>query len=469
MRILSGFVGDVPLKCADAPADLSGPALKAYAASCGQDAAIAYVKTEVGVDPTKFIKNGQVNWNEVGGAIITYETGAPIDANVFEADGSLNYRVIVKDAGSIAAAAVCTAYGLGAVAPICGVVGGALGQALYDLGKDFLGLFESAPPYVDPSPFASVNEVAKWYSVYAADYIKNFASARGVVLVQIQTAFTMALLWSKATKTNPDMKAAWNRLVDAGMKAPVGWHALLGLESNWQIDVQAVNEKVLIKEVAICRILFGFSQSVWDLSGQKVNGGKDSYEGWKGAFSKPPHGGVADRFFYVYGAQGGIYIGAMSDSDDRAAYTGFSRPWLNQMDRYGDPILWVDPVFGAGGTGGGSNPNEFAWNTYAAPGCKLGEKNSDCAVAGWAEEVTVTTDLGLRQLLMAAPTNFVAMKTEWVKSIQPAVSKFLRQAAKARKARLANEAAAKGIGVGAALGLLAAGFVGWKLIGKRKR
>lgn len=117
------------------PDELTGPALSAYAKECGKEAAISYVVSETGIDPRKYLKGGEPDWTAIGGTVATYELGAPIDPNVMNPDGTINYDVVAKDAGSIAAVAVCTAYGAGAAAPLCGIVGGAVGEGAYELGK----------------------------------------------------------------------------------------------------------------------------------------------------------------------------------------------------------------------------------------------------------------------------------------------------------------------------------------------
>ena len=227
------------------PDDLTGPSLSAYAKACGKDVAMKYVVSETGIDPSKYLKNGtEPDWTAIGGAVATYELGAPIDPNVMNPDGTINYDTVAKDAGSIAAVAVCTAYGAGAAAPLCGVIGGAIGEGAYELGKalysvgakaaDAIACFfgdctddPPAPPVFVPGDIGSSNAVVVWYWQNERLYLTRLAALRGLVVTAIASIEQQRILWQTATKKPVTWVQMYHRAVTNGLLLPDGFASLL--------------------------------------------------------------------------------------------------------------------------------------------------------------------------------------------------------------------------------------------------
>jgi len=121
------------------PEGLTSEELKDYAKRCGKDAAMAYVKEQTGVDVSACVSSdgSDVDWTCAAKQGIGAYTGIPVDdLDIFDEDGNIDFEASFRLAGEIAAVAVCTAYGAGAAAPICGAIGGRIGGIVYSIAQE---------------------------------------------------------------------------------------------------------------------------------------------------------------------------------------------------------------------------------------------------------------------------------------------------------------------------------------------
>lgn len=137
---LRNMAADEGVPCTDdVPSDLTADGLKAFAARCGENVARQQMREKLGIDPVDFVRNGEVDWGAASKAVLTYETGVPIDRAPLNADGSPNWHNIARAGVQVGAAAACSAYAGPYAAAPCGYVGGKLADGLIGAG---VGVYE---------------------------------------------------------------------------------------------------------------------------------------------------------------------------------------------------------------------------------------------------------------------------------------------------------------------------------------
>lgn len=228
-------LGGVPAKTlagCPPPASTSKQDLEAYALCAGAEAAADWLTDATGIDAHKFLKNGQFDAGGAALAAADYYTG--IDVSGFlNPDGTVRWESIAGDIGGVCGAAVCAAFGAGAVAPLCSFAGTLIGKACYAAAKAFAegfgDLFASGK-----LPQGSIFPTTPWQATlkYAQAYestgtvrlfaIRALALASYAPLRRLQKARNAAL---KISATLDQTEAA---LVRAGWSPPPGWRTLGG-------------------------------------------------------------------------------------------------------------------------------------------------------------------------------------------------------------------------------------------------
>ncbi len=269
--------------CNAGPADTSEAGLKSYALACGEQAAVQEVLQLTGYDASHDIgPDGKVNWAKValgiGGKVATDATGVPVNVtNILNADGSINARNIVKDVAGIAAAALCTAYGAGAAAPICSFVGGVVGGALYDLGKDVVGLFKGHGTHPEsPTSQTQLDIVAQWYLDNRPEYAANVYALRAQALLIASMVDQLIVDWKKHTGETLPWRAMYDKLIAGGLQVPPDWASQLGIPGSlvgiagdvtdpftWRFDSPVFHDQIIsttlieVPEWSIAYAVFG--------------------------------------------------------------------------------------------------------------------------------------------------------------------------------------------------------------------
>lgn len=300
--------------CYEIPDDLSGDALKAYALRCGEEVAYQQVIEQTGIDPRLYIKDGKIDWVAVGVGIAEYETGVDLDPSLFNEDGSVNWRTVIKNAGAIGASAFCTAYGAGAVAPVCSWVGGIAAGVLYDeLGRpvydvaagivegvaeaasavgDLVGLGPDDPEpirgtdvvFLRPSERGDIDALVSWYAAYEKDACRNMVALRFLAVVAAETIEAMRFLWQRRTGKKTTWAEMYARFVANGLAMPSGWGNCLGPwvgigalyhEKTWfkntGVNANTPGMHLRFDEVGIARDVMGDHQrTAFDLTNEQT-------------------------------------------------------------------------------------------------------------------------------------------------------------------------------------------------------
>lgn len=413
--------------------DVSSDGLKAYAQSCGQEKALEQLSMQgVDVGKIKRLANGDVDWRDAASATASYEFGTNVDVReLVDDDNNIRWDKVAEAAGSVGAAAACTAYGAGSAAPVCGFVGGKLGAALYAVGDEFVAavgdIFGSStpvPPIQVPSPQQSVNLVAQFYLENLRGYLQGLAAVRGVALVAASTARMLSDMLHAATGETVSPNDMIRRMQHAGMSLPGGWTSLLRMNHSYdgyETASQDANGRwqVTTSELGLLHYAFGMNSTPFDA--QK--------DGEIGLFF---HGHDLDsqaddhetQMFWLVATQGAPYVRFVSTSADSndapwpigdlawawpasppahcslSTQNGGSGPTPPAADRYGKPIVYYDCFADTGhatATDGGLG------------GFAIGE---------YGIEVDVGYNDALRRLLVKPADQQAQLRVAWLDSIR---------------------------------------------------
>lgn len=223
---------------------LTGPALQQYAATHTAKEVHDYVLSETGIDTNAYVKNGTVDWNAVASATSTYYLG--IDAGGFiNSDGSINWRSAASDAGGAAAAAFCTAYGLGAVASVCSSFGGKIAGALYDVGADFIKFFTGSATPPPPAGAAEMQlAVLSWVrspeGSAQRSRLARLLALRAMAITSYQALVRLQAAWNKGTGQKASLQDIQTKLATHGwLWSPafnhVGGKSIYSTSANWTV------------------------------------------------------------------------------------------------------------------------------------------------------------------------------------------------------------------------------------------
>lgn len=414
--------------------DTSTDGLKAYAQACGEEKALQQL-TSQGVDVAKIkrLANGDVDWRDAASATATYEFGTNVDVREFiDDDNNIRWDKVAEAAGSVAAAAACTAYGAGAAAPVCGFVGGKLGGTLYAVGDQFVSavgdIFGSStpvPPIQVPSPQQSVNLVAQFYLENLRGYLQGLAAVRGVALVAASTARMLSDMLHAATGETVSPNDMIRRMQHAGMSLPGGWTSLLRMNHSYDGYESASQDangrwQVTTSEIGLLHYAFGMNSTPFDA--QK--------DGEIGLFF---HGHDLDsqaddhetQMFWIVATQGAPYVRFVSTSADSN-----DAPWpVGDLAWKG----WPEPPpanCALSTQGGGAGPTPPAADRYGKPivyyNCFADNGHGDSgAMGGFATgdygiEVDVSYNDALRRLLVKPLDQQAQLRVAWLDSIRKA-------------------------------------------------
>lgn len=406
--------------------DTSTDGLKAYAQECGEEKALQQL-TAQGIDVSKIkrLANGEIDWRDGASAVASYELGTNVDVReMVDDDNNIRWDKVAETAGSVAAAAVCTAYGAGAAAPVCGFVGGKLGGAIYKVGSEFVDavgdVFGSkTPPILVPSPDQTVNLVAQFYLEHLPGYLQGLAAMRGVAMIAASTARMLNNMLFAATGESMDLNDMIRRMQHAGMALPAGWISTLRMPNNQNGFFNARDSggvmQVATTELALIHYAFGmnynpaFDSDPMDgnnlkFHGHDIDGHEDDHE---------------TQMFWIVATQGAPYVRFVSTSADDptdapwppgdlswkpgdaapshcalSTQGGGSGPTPPAADKYGHPIVFYD-CFADGGMGG------FPKGAYGT-------------------EVDVSYNDALRRLLVKPADQQAQLRVAWFDSIRKA-------------------------------------------------
>jgi len=359
--------------CLIKPANLSGPELQAYALRCGQDAAAAYVKEQTGIDARKYIKDGKPDWAAVGGAVAKEYFGTSVDFHqMFNDDGSVNYRDITGQVAGIAAAAVCTAYGAGAAASVCGWLGSTVGKALYDVGEafiEFLGFGsdddQRASYIYNPTAEDAQRWAVQWWVINRPEYLRQIMAIRAVSVASLSAASMLIKAWEAALGEKLTLPQMLRMMTERGLALPAGWAGSIGLR-------------------ALPPPIFG---GPWKYGDQDTGHSLSILWDWQvaeRAFGQKPSTSLWDRFSAVLDP---FYVGEM-----RPVVMGFT----SSSDPGGAALVYI---FDADG---GPKPEPWRtapgqWATFGTPGSPGGyvppdqaKSRNTSAMAGSSEPMDVS-------------------------------------------------------------------------------
>lgn len=120
-------------ECRNYPNGLSEETVTEYATRCGKEAAAKWIEAETGV------AIGACAQEDDGGQMaecVANNYGITLD--VYE-DGEIKWDAVSQDAGAVGGIVVCVASGVGAAGlPLCGQIGGKLGQYAYVMAEGFV-------------------------------------------------------------------------------------------------------------------------------------------------------------------------------------------------------------------------------------------------------------------------------------------------------------------------------------------
>lgn len=221
--------------CLISPELINGQSLRSQAEKCGKEALSKELIDMYGINPTDYItSDGKPDWEKIASAVISYETGVPTEVKLFNEKGEFDWKEVAGTAGGVAAAAVCTAYGAGAVAPLCSAVGNVLGKAFYDVGSDFIEMFKSkdAPIKMIYSVDKSIDAVVQWYMNYERQYLANELAIRAIALATISTVEKLRAYETQITGVDPGFDGVYNAMSSLGLKAPNGWAYAIGASAD---------------------------------------------------------------------------------------------------------------------------------------------------------------------------------------------------------------------------------------------
>lgn len=409
--------------------DTSTDGLKAYAQACGEEKALQQL-TSQGVDVAKIkrLANGDVDWRDAASATASYEFGTNIDVREFvDDDNNIRWDKVAEAAGSVAAAAACTAYGAGSAAPVCGFVGGKLGGALYTVGDEFVSavgdIFGSStpvPPIQVPSPQQSVNLVAQFYLENLRGYLQGLAAVRGVALVAASTARMLSDMLHASTGETVSPNDMIRRMQHAGMSLPGGWTSLLRMNHSYDGYESASQDangrwQVTTSEIGLLHYAFGMNSTPFDA--QK--------DGEIGLFF---HGHDLDsqaddhetQMFWIVATQGAPYVRFVSTSADSN-----DAPWPpGDLSWKPGDVVPSNCSFSSLTQNGGQGPMPPAADRYGKPVIYY-NCFADGAMGGYPKgsygiEVDVGYNDALRRLLVKPLDQQAQLRVAWLDSIRKA-------------------------------------------------
>lgn len=407
--------------------DTSTDGLKAYAQECGEEKALQQL-TSQGIDVARLkrLASGEIDWRDGASAVASYELGTNIDVReMVDDDNNIRWDKVAEAAGAVSAAAICTAYGAGSAAPVCGFVGGKLGGAIYNVGDEFVSavgdIFSSktTPPILVPSPDQTINLVAQFYLDNLPGYLQGLAAMRGVAMIAASTARMLNNMLFAATGESMDLNDMIRRMQHAGMSLPAGWISTLRMPNNQNGFFSAVGAsdgtvQIATTELALIHYAFGmnynpaFDSDPMDgnnlkFHGHDIDGHEDDHE---------------TQVFWVVATQGAPYVRFVSTSADSSdapwppgdmswkpgdpapsncslsTYNGGQGPKTPAADRYGNAILYYD-CFADGDMSG------FPKGSYGF-------------------EVDVSYNDALRRLLVKPLDQQAQLRVAWLDSIRKA-------------------------------------------------
>jgi len=286
--------GQVAGVCDNQPIALTSSELSEYAKNCGTDVAVQYVVEQTGIDPRDCVKDGSPDWIGCSKSAMQAYTGVDPDdlLGLVDEDGNIDWQSAVELAGSIGAVALCTAYGLGAAAAICGKVGGAIAGALAKVGAAAVELFASifegqTVTIIQPDAFNCAIEVQRFFAGTARSYTVRVMALRTLGVMTLAMLDKLSHAWPKLYGTGASHADIYKKLVEYGLRVPNGvwggWKALFCADSDggWVDGVSPPNTRYRYNE-SIWSVLKTLSPPVkrfwWDIySGRiKEDPGRDS-------------------------------------------------------------------------------------------------------------------------------------------------------------------------------------------------
>ncbi len=300
---LSGVCDDTNL-----PSGLTKEELEDYAKRCGRDAAVAYLKEQTGVDVTGCVStNADVDWECAAKAGISAYTGVSVDSlDIFDENGNIDFEASFELAGEIAAVAICTAYGAGAAAPICGAIGGRIGSVVYDIAsgatetfKEVFGLGGKERRIFQPDAFNCAIQAQKAFAgafdgtpqmapgLSLGSYTARLFALRSMMLATIGTLDKLERDWPALAGQQTTKQELYKELVANGLQMPRNlwdkWRYLFAAdqEGAWFDGTSPANTRYRVS-----RSVLAFVQTLtprrppspWDISVIPGAESKESYE-----------------------------------------------------------------------------------------------------------------------------------------------------------------------------------------------
>lgn len=224
----------------DPPLELTQANVTNYAARCGTSAATSWLAAKTGLDLSDCSTGSASDLFDCATRTATKAAGVP--HNPLNADGSVNWDNVVRDAGAITGTVLCATGGATAVAiPICAWIGDNVFGAVYEWASDYFSVSHPidctkwsafTPTVMSPEGKSGVLQYM------TQDYVKQTYITRLATLHSLATA-TAALIEGFARRAGvPPAKAN----VIIAPVAPKGWSSLLRIyqELNYKIDLVSI-------------------------------------------------------------------------------------------------------------------------------------------------------------------------------------------------------------------------------------
>lgn len=248
--------------CDNYPIGLTKSELERYAKECGSEKTCQYVSQQLGTDITGWCKGDLTDWKTVAKGAFTYYTGVNADdvLGLIDSDGNIDFKSGFKLGGSVAAAAVCTAYGLGFIAPVCGKVGSFIGGIIYDVGgvlvdvvSGIFGVGSDYKPYQPDASWAIKHAYGFFSGQYdydngyfaktkMMDYTSRVFAVRSLSVATISMFDNISKFWLKASKEKTGKEEfipvfdIFHRFIKNGLVLPRCWTDVFVADQNggWQ-------------------------------------------------------------------------------------------------------------------------------------------------------------------------------------------------------------------------------------------
>lgn len=244
--------------CDDYPVGLTKSELERYAKECGSEKVCQYVSQQTGMDISGWCKGDLTDWKTVAKGAFTYYTGVNVDdvAGLIDENGDIDFKNGFELGGGIAAAAICTSYGLGLVSPICSKVGSFIGGVIYNIGGKFIdalvSIFGSGGEYKAFQPDASWaikhsygffsgkydNDYGYFAKTKMVDYTSRVFAIRSLSVATISMIDNISKFWLKSTKEKfgkeefVDTVSVFHRLINNGLLLPRCWADLFVADTH---------------------------------------------------------------------------------------------------------------------------------------------------------------------------------------------------------------------------------------------